>query len=204
MHRPMRAGRRPGRRRRCSGSPRRAPLSRSSATASRWRTASPGSRSGPLASGLRLRPLLAAAPAVGTIMAAWALLERPVSWGAFGALAVLALVPMLAGAGGRRTALAVVALLVGLAVAFETWPHRGLETGWKALHDAPSVRAPFDPLAFPALHGLVASTAFGLALAAAFGVAARRPAIVVAAVAIGVGFPATLLEDAYAFRLGAL
>jgi transglutaminase-like putative cysteine protease len=151
-----------------------------------------------------LRPLVAAAPAVGTIVVAWALLERPVSWGGFAALSLLALVPTLLGESARRTGLAVAALLVGLAIAFETWPHRALESGWKALHDAPAVRAPFDPLAFPSLHGLVACTAFGLALAAAVGVAARRPAIVVAAVAIGVGFPATLLEDAYAFRLGAL
>jgi transglutaminase-like putative cysteine protease len=152
----------------------------------------------------RLRRLFAVAPAVGTIVLAWALLERPVSWGAFAALALLALTPTLAAEHGRRTALAACVVVPGLAVGFETWPHRALESGWRALHDAPAVRAPFDPLAFPSLHGLVACTAFGLALAAALGVSARRPAIVVAAVAIGVGFPATLLDDEYAFRLGVL
>ena len=151
-----------------------------------------------------LRPMLAAAPAVGTILAAWALLERPVSWGAFAALGLVALLPVLGGTTRARAALTAAALLVGLAVAFDTWPHRALERGWQALHDAPAVRAPFDPLAFPALHGLVACTAFGIALTAALGVAGRRPGIVVAAVAIGVGFPATLLQDAHAFRLGAL
>ncbi|HEY1317049.1 MAG TPA: transglutaminaseTgpA domain-containing protein [Gaiella sp.] len=157
-----------------------------------------------MARGLGVRPLVAAAPAVATIAVAWALLERPVSWGAFAALAVLALVAAVPAGHGRRTGLVAAAVVAGAMVAFDTWPHRALTTGWKALHDAPAVRAPFDPLAFPALHGLVACTAFGLALAAALGVSARRPTIVVAAVAIGVGFPATLLEDAYAFRLGAL
>jgi transglutaminase-like putative cysteine protease len=157
-----------------------------------------------LARGANLRPLLAAAPAAGTITAAWALLEHPVSWGTFIALAVLALGPALPVGGARRIGVVAAALVAGVAVAFDTWPHRALETGWKALHDAPAVRAPFDPLAFPALHGLVACTAFGLALVAVFGVSARRPGLVVAAVAIGVGFPATLLENAYAFRLGAL
>ena len=48
-----------------------------------------------MASARGLRPLAAAAPAVGDDPAAWSLLERPVSWGAFVALALLALVPAL-------------------------------------------------------------------------------------------------------------
>jgi transglutaminase-like putative cysteine protease len=162
------------------------------------------SRSARLARRTSARTLVAAAPAVGTILVAWALLERPVSWGAFVALGLLALAPTIPTAAGHRVALAGTALVAALAVAFETWPYRAVGDGWAALHDAPAVRAPFDPLGFPSLHGLVAFTGFGLALAAALGVVLRRPALVVAAVAIGVGFPATLLEDAYAFRLGAL
>ncbi|HEY7178457.1 MAG TPA: transglutaminaseTgpA domain-containing protein [Gaiella sp.] len=151
-----------------------------------------------------VREPLAAAPAAATIMLAWSLLERPVSWGAFVALTVLALAPTVPVARRARVALIACSVVGALAIGFDTLPHRALEHAWKALHDAPAVRAPFDPLAFPSLHGLVACTAFGLALAAALGVAARRPTVVVAAVAIGVGFPATLLEDAHAFRLGAL
>ena len=71
------------------------------------------------------------------------------------------------------------------------------------MHDAPAVQAPFDPTAFPSLHGLVVTAAFGLALAASLGAAARRPAIVAAAVAIGVGFPGpSSSRSASALRLG--
>jgi transglutaminase-like putative cysteine protease len=158
-----------------------------------------------LASARALRAVVAAAPPVATILLAWALLERPVAPSVFVALALLALVPALGAGSPARAGLAAAAVaVVGLSVAFETWPHRALGDAWGALHDAPAVRAPFDPAGFPALHGLVACAAFGLALAASLGVAARRPPVVVAAVAVGVGFPATLLEDAYAFRLGAL
>ena len=151
-----------------------------------------------------LRSLAAAAPAAATILLAWSFLERPVSWGAFVALALLALVPALLLGNRARIAVGAGVVLAALTLAFETWPHRALEHGWAALHDAPAVQAPFDPLAFPTLHGLVACTGFALALAAVLGIVARRPTIVVAAVAVGVGFPATLLEDAYGFRLGML
>ena len=152
-----------------------------------------------------LRPVVAAAPAVATILVAWALLERPVSPWAFVALAVLALVPALAVENTTRAALVAVAVaVVGLSVAFETWPHSAVGDAWSALHDAPAVRAPFDPAGFAPLHGLVAFAALGLALAASLGVVARRLPVVVVAVAVGVGFPATLLEDAHALRLGAL
>ena len=95
-----------------------------------------------------------------------------------------------------------VTIAAALAVAFDTWPHRALDRAWSALHDAPAVQAPFDPTAFPSLHGLVVAAAFGLALAASLGAAARRTAIVAAAVAIGVGFPTVLVEEASALRLG--
>jgi transglutaminase-like putative cysteine protease len=102
----------------------------------------------------------------------------------------------------------VVATLVAgaaaLAVAFETWPHRGARGAWDGLRDAPAVRAPFDPSDVAALHGLVVVTAFAFALVAALGAASRRPWIVVAAVAAGVGFPAVLLEDGHALVLGSL
>ena len=45
------------------------------------------------------------------------------------------------GAGGGRARRRGVTLL---AVVFDTWPHRGLDDAWTALHDAPAVRAPFD------------------------------------------------------------
>jgi transglutaminase-like putative cysteine protease len=147
---------------------------------------------------------VAAAPAVGTIVLAWALLERPVSWPGFLLVALLALAPTVPRGARSLVTVAVVATTIALAALFHTWPPIALADAWDALHDAPAVKAPFDPAAFPALHGLVALAAFGLALAAALAVSARRVGVLVATVAVGVGFPATLLEDAHAYRLGAL
>ena len=89
-------------------------------------------------------------------------------------------------------------------MSFGTWPHEALGDAWTALHDAPAVRAPFDPVSYPSLHGLVAIAAFGLALAATLAAVTRRTPLVVAAVAVGIGFPARLLQDVNALTLGAL
>ena len=137
-------------------------------------------------------------------MYAWTLLEAPASPGAFAVAAALALVPALL-ADWRWRAVATLAVgATALAVAFETWPHHGLRDAWDGLRDAPAVQAPFDPSDVSSLHGLVVVTAFAFALVAALGAACRRPWIVVAAVAAGVGFPAVLLEDGHALLLGAL
>jgi protein-glutamine gamma-glutamyltransferase len=137
-------------------------------------------------------------------MYAWTLLETPAALGAFAAAGGLALVPALVADWQWR---AVATLAVGataLAVAFETWPQHGFRHAWDGLRDAPAVQAPFDPSDVSSLHGLVVVTAFVFALVAALGAAGRRPWIVVAAVAAGVGFPAVLLEDGHAIVLGAL
>ena len=137
-------------------------------------------------------------------MYAWTLLEAPAAPGAFAAAGGLALVPALF-ADWRWRAVATLAVgATALAVAFETWPHHGLRDAWDGLRDAPAVQAPFDPSDVSSLHGLVVVTAFAFALVAALGAACRRPWIVVAAVAAGVGFPAVLLEDGHALLLGAL
>jgi transglutaminase-like putative cysteine protease len=163
-----------------------------------------GSRDGRLARARQLRFTVAAAPAVATIVLAWALLERPVARPAFAAAVLLALVPTLPRGRAVRATSAVAVVVAGLAVSFSTWPQRALDDVWAALHDAPAVQAPFDPAGFPLLHGLVVCVALSLALAAALAVAQRRVAVLVVTVAIGVGFPATLLEDAHAVRLGVL
>ena len=73
-----------------------------------------------------LRSLAAAAPAAATILLAWSFLERPVSWGAFVALALLALVPALLLGNRARIAVGAGAVLAALTLAFESWPHRAL------------------------------------------------------------------------------
>ena len=148
--------------------------------------------------------MLAAAPAVAVVTYAWTLLEVPVAPRAFVAAGVLALAAAALSDWRWRLAVALVLAATALAVAFQTWPHRGLRDAWDGLRDAPAVQAPFDPSDVPALHGLVVVTAFAFALVASLGAAHKRPWLVVAAVAAGVGFPTVLLEDAHAVLLGAL
>lgn len=157
-----------------------------------------------MADRLSFRTVLASAPAVGVVMYAWSLLEAPAEPVAFVAAGMLALVPALFVDWRWRAVTALVTATAGLAVSFETWPHHGFRDAWDGLRDAPAVQAPFDPSDVAALHGLVVVTAFAFALVAALGAASRRPWIVVAAVAAGVGFPAVLLEDGHALLLGTL
>lgn len=103
-----------------------------------------------------------------------------------------------------RVALAAAASLGALAIAFEALPHTAVDRAWSAAHDAPVVRAPFDPASYPSLHGLLVLAVFSVAVAAAVAAAVRRPIAVFVAVAAGVGFPATLLEDGRGYRLGVL
>jgi transglutaminase-like putative cysteine protease len=146
--------------------------------------------------------VLAAAPAVAVVMYAWTLLEVPVDRDPFVAVGALALAPALVSDLRWRAVVALATVPAALAVAFGAWPHHGLGDAWVGLRDAPAVQAPFDPSGVTALHGLVVATAFAFALVAALGAAARRPWAVAAAVAVGVGFPAVLLEDAHAVLLG--
>lgn len=159
---------------------------------------------GPLADRPSLLAVLAAAPAVAVVTYAWALLEAPVAPAAFGVVAALALVPALFSDWRLRLVAALVLSATALAVAFETWPQRGLRDMWDGLRDAPAVQAPFDPTDVPTLHGLVVVTGFAFALLTPLAAASRRTWLIAAAVAAGVGFPAVLLEDAHAVRLGAL
>lgn len=150
------------------------------------------------------RRMLAALPAVALVMYAWTLLEVPPAAPAFVACAALALAPAAASRARHRLAAVPVAAAAALAVAFGTWPDDALGDAWEGLRNAPAVQAPFDPVAFPALHGLVVVAAFALALVAALGAAWGRPWVLAGAVAAGVGFPAVLLEDAHALPLGLL
>jgi transglutaminase-like putative cysteine protease len=156
-----------------------------------------------LGSRIRVRDAVTAVPAVATVLVAWSMLEEPVVWRTFAVAGALAVLPTLFG-GASRIGVAVLAAGAMLAVAFSTWPHSALGDTWTALHDAPAVRAPFAPTAYPSLHGLVVVAAFGLALGASLAAATRRLPLVVAAIAVGVGFPARLLDDTNALALGAL
>ena len=122
-----------------------------------------------MVSRIRVRDAVTAVPAVATVLVAWSMLEEPVAWRTFAVAGALAVLPTLFG-GAWRIGVAVLAAGTMLAVAFSTWPHAAVGDAWTALHDAPAVRAPFDPTAYPSLDGLVVVAAFGLAL----GCVARR------------------------------
>jgi transglutaminase-like putative cysteine protease len=157
-----------------------------------------------LAEHVSFRRLVAAAPAVAVVVLAWMRLEAPVAPAAFVAACALALLPAASRERRWGLGLAAAALLVTLAAAFDAPPYRALRDAWGGLRDAPAVEAPFDPAAVQALHGLVVVVAFALALVASLGVAWRRPWVAAAAVAVGVGFPSVLLENAHAIELGLL
>jgi transglutaminase-like putative cysteine protease len=151
-----------------------------------------------------LRAVVAAAPAVAAVTVAWASLEDPVAWRRFAVAGALALSPAAVRPGRWQAAAAALACLVTLGLVFETWPHSAVEAAWDALHDAPAVRAPFDPAEQPALHALVVLCGFALALVTSLAAAARRFAVLAAAVAAGIGFPAVLLDDPHPVRNGAM
>jgi transglutaminase-like putative cysteine protease len=132
------------------------------------------------------------------------MLEEPAAYPRFVAAAVAALLVATIRDVRWLVAAGVLGAVVGLTVAFGTWPHRAVADAWDALRDAPVVQAPFDPSAFPSLHGLVVAAAFGLALVAALGAATRRLAVLAAAIAVGVGFPEVLLEGRRAVLMGSL
>ena len=140
---------------------------------------------------------------VAVVVLAWASLEDPTSWAAFVACGAAALVPSVASGRPARAATSILMTLLALAIAFGAWPHDALGEAWTALHDAPAVRAPFDPSSYPSLHGLVVIASFALGLAGGLAAAGRRLPLVVAAIALGVGFPARLLENDNAVMLGA-
>ena len=151
-----------------------------------------------------IRASVAAAPAVALVAASWAMLEEPASYARFFAAAAVAILAAALRDVRWLVAGCAVGAGVGLAIAFGTWPHRALADAWDALRDAPVVQAPFDPDAFPSLHGLVVAAALGLALVAALGAATRRLAVLAVAIAVGVGFPEVLLEGRRAVLVGTL
>ena len=106
------------------------------------------------------------------------------------------------GGGGSSAALVVGA--TALAVAFETWPHRGLARRVGRPPRRACRAGAVRPVGFPTLHGLVvvvgvrawrSSRRSGAASGGRGSSSRRWP--------LGVGFPAVLLEDAHALSLGA-
>ena len=148
--------------------------------------------------------MIAAAPAVGVLLLTWTLLEEPIDWPAYLVAGALALSPLVARSPRGRFLIAAVAATVGLCAVYAQLPHDALRSAWGALHDAPAIRAPFDPEAYPALHDLVVLSALAFGILVTLGLGTRNPRVVAAGLAAGVCLPAALVDDGHALLVGAL
>ena len=155
-------------------------------------------------SGSRLRLVVAAAPAVGILLLAWAFLEEPIAWPPYVVAGGLALTPLLTRSPGGRFLVAAIAATAGLVAVYAQPPHEAARSAWGALNDAPAIRAPFDPEAYPALHDLVVLSALAFGILVTLGIGTRNPRVVAAGVAGGVCLPAALVGDGHALLVGAL
>ncbi|MDX6505541.1 MAG: protein-glutamine gamma-glutamyltransferase [Gaiellaceae bacterium] len=126
------------------------------------------------------------------------------------ALAVgLALLPVLVPGRRLRAVAVVIAFLVLGAVAFDLGPALALPgrvaarfgSGFLEFYD---FQVPVDPSAHPRMHGVLLMAVFAFTLVVALGAAACRPAVVVAALVVGVGWPGTLLPGHDLLRGGLL
>jgi hypothetical protein len=157
------------------------------------------------------RTLVGYALAAGVIIAAWTGLEEgePAVEQAL-VIAVLALLPTLAVALGRRLLVVAASLALSLLVAvtvavdlplsnarpFDARDFFGpaLTSIRKGFLDFFDTRVPFDAAALPDMHALVLLGIFGFATAVGIAIAARRPFLAVGLLAAGCGWPTTMLS----------
>jgi transglutaminase-like putative cysteine protease len=134
------------------------------------------------------------------VAATWLRLENPLDKPARAiGVGVLAILPALVRPLAARIGAALVAVLLGAWIAFDTSPlhPRHLPgTVWRRFADGLlnfyDVRTPFDPRVHVEMRGVVLSAVFGFVLALSLAVAARRPLVAAAVLLVGAGWPATL------------
>lgn len=141
------------------------------------------------------RALLAAAPVVVVTAASWASLESPRSPWPFACTAAAALVLAIVPWRVARLLGTVGALVAIPCLVLRASPVEAARVLREGFDEAVSVRAPFDPTAAEGLHALVVLGAFAVAAAVCLAVAERRPLLAAAAAIVGVGWPATLLDE---------
>ena len=145
----------------------------------------------------------------------WLRLEEPRgSEGDIAVVLALALAPALVPQRLLRLAAAVPATIAAAAVAFDVSPlllrpfdgesffaaiGSRASAGVRAFYD---VGLPFEPRLHPDMNGLVLFAVFAFPLAIALAIAARRPLVACAALAVGAGWAATLLGDGALARGG--
>jgi transglutaminase-like putative cysteine protease len=154
-----------------------------------------------------VRTILVSLGAGAAVALSWLRLEEPRESGRLLLLLGLALAPALVLRSYWRVAAGAVALWLAASVAFDVsifHPDRALEraqTGFRTFYD---VALPFDPVARPAMHGLVLLAIFGFTLAVATAVSQRRAVAAAAAFVGGAGWPATLVPGQAQLGKGAL
>ena len=145
-----------------------------------------------------------AVPAI-VLAASWLRLESPRRGGEAFLVLLLALLPALAPTLRLRLAAAIVAGLAAAGIALDVSPFDeralggGLKDGVLEFYD---VRVPFSPVENAQMHGAVLLGLFATALVVALALASRRSLPAVVALAVGAGWPATLVTDANGTRIG--
>ena len=171
-----------------------------------------------------IRTLLTIALATAVLTVAWLRIEtgRP-PLGELAAVLMLALAPtavLLLVRGHRRWPLAactaLLALLIAGGVAFDvpvTDARPRSERDFfgplvdrlgDSIRDAYDALAPFDPLEYPLIHGLVLLAIFGFVLAAGVLIAAQRPVAAGLVLVVGAGWPTTLYPGPRPLAAGAI
>lgn len=167
------------------------------------------------------RALTAFALAAALATVSWFRLEqRDVSQGAVLAVIVIALLPTLAVALGRRRAVVagvlVLATIFAAGIAWDVSPLEARPGGGHdffgpvlgaardGLQDFYDATLPFDRVDYPTMHGLVVIAVFGFAALVGMLAAAKRPVAAGLALLVGVGWPATLLPGDNPLLAGAL
>jgi transglutaminase-like putative cysteine protease len=149
------------------------------------------------------RRLLAAVLPVAAVAFAWASLERAPEQVVFVAVAGVTLLAAVPRTLRSRTAVAG-AVLIGLTLLYAGSTATAMrDVADRGLRDFYAVPLPFDPLAHPEMHALVAlaTVMFGLTIAVTAG---SRPLVAAAMAAGGVAWPATILPAQNTLAMGGL
>ena len=148
-----------------------------------------------------------ALPAVA-ILVAWVRIEQPANAGGRAiALALLALVPALVPGWRLRIACTVVVVILGswlaLGASLAT-PGRIFTRSFDGAREFYDVDLPFDPTAHPRMQGAILLAIFAFCLLLALALAARRALLAVAVLALGAGWPGTLMWGGRELLIGGL
>ena len=145
-------------------------------------------------------------PAVA-IVVAWLRIEQPADGGGYAiVLALLALAPALVPCRVRLAVLAAVVLFgswIALGASPAT-PGRDVTRLWAGTREFYDVDLPFDPSSHPRMQGAILLALFAFCLLLALALAWRRPLLAVGILALGAGWPGTLLWGGSELLIGGL